>query len=350
MGLYPPLRQHRLLVWLAVLAFLALQFGVPMLHRLSGFRVIALSWLSYLSLSLVSTFFVYLLAADGIQALARRLFGAQPAFGAWAFGTAVTLTLLSAGIGLFQCYLPIRMRHLNLPIAGLPAELSGFRIAQISDLHLGPLLTPARVARVVAATTALAPDLVAVTGDLADGDVDQERESLTALAGLRATHGVFFVTGNHEYYSGAEPWILAVQALGWRVLENEHTVLEHKGASLAVIGLPDPTSRSMGSSGPDLRRALAGAPPEVTRLLLFHQPLGAEEAARAGVHLQLSGHTHGGQYFPWSLVVRLFFDHPVGLSQENGMWIYTSPGTGFWGPPNRFLVPPEITLFTLERQ
>ena len=349
MALCPALQRHPGIVWGAVVLFLLLQFGVPLLHRLLMFRINALYWLSYLALSLVSTYFLYLVGADFIQLVSRKFLGAPAVAGQWAFLAAVGLTIASAGIGLVQCYLPVRTTRIDIPIAGLPDGLERFRIVQISDLHLGPLLSVTRVQQIVDQANGLSPDLIAITGDLADGDVEQERTCLDALGALRAPHGVRFITGNHEYYSGVEPWLKAVQGLGWKTLLNEHEILRHRNAELAVIGLPDPTGRGMGE-GPNLTKAMAGVPLEATKLLLYHQPLDAEKAARAGIHLQLSGHTHGGQYFPWSPIVRMFFDYPVGLHRHGTMWIYTSPGTGFWGPPNRFLVPPEITLITLKRE
>jgi uncharacterized protein len=349
MALCPILQRHPGLVWGAVILFLILQFGVPLLHRQLSYRINALYWASYLALSLVSTYFLYLVGADFVQMVSRRFLGAPDSAGQWAFFAAASLTIASASIGLVQCYVPIRTNRIEVPIAGLPDGLEGFRIVQISDLHLGPLLSVARVERIVAQANDLSPDLIAVTGDLADGDVEQERPCLTALGKLQALHGVRFITGNHEYYSGVRPWLQAVRDLGWKTLLNEHEILGHRNAELAVIGLPDPAGKAMGE-GPDLARAMAGIPPGTMKLLLYHQPLGAEKAARAGIQVQLSGHTHGGQYFPWSPIVRMLFDHPVGLHRQGSMWIYTSPGTGFWGPPNRFLVPPEITLITLRRE
>ena len=161
---------------------------------------------------------------------------------------------------------------------------------------------------------------------------------------LQARHGVFFVTGNHEYFSGVEAWLEVLQGMGWTVLENEHRILRHGAAQLTVAGMPDPTSPSV---KPSLREALRGAPPSPI-LLLYHPPTGARRAAQAGVALQLSGHTHGGQYFPWTLAVSALFDHPCGLGREGAMWIHTSPGAGFWGPPNRLFRPKEITLIRLK--
>ncbi len=347
MAFCPALQRQQGLVWGCVIAFLLLQFGAPLANRLLGLRINALYWLSYLSLSLVSTFFLYLAAADFIQMLSRRFIGA--AIEPWALLAAASLTVISTSLGLVQCYLPIRTQPIEVPLDGLPEGLDGFRIVQISDLHLGPLLPVSRVERIVSRTNGLCPDLIAVTGDLADGDVKQERACLAELGKLQAVHGVRFITGNHEYYSGVEQWLEAVRDLGWRVLLNEHEILRHRETDLVVIGLPDPAGGGEGE-GPNLAKAMAGVAPETIKLLLYHQPLGAEKAARAGIHLQLSGHTHGGQFFPWSPIVRLFYDYPVGLHRHGPMWLYTSPGTGFWGPPNRFLVPPEITLITLKRR
>jgi predicted MPP superfamily phosphohydrolase len=297
----------------------------------------------------MSTFVVYLAAADLAQALLHVFAHLQA--GPWAFALAAGGAVLSVLLGLVTAMRPVATRLVAVPIEDLPAGLEGFRIVQISDLHLGPLVRRAQIDHIVAAGNALRPDLIAVTGDLVDGDADGVRAKAERMGALQATHGVFFVTGNHEYYSGVTRWLGVIRGMGWRVLDNEHVLLEHRGARLAVAGMPDPTARTHPSSagGPDLARALAGAPADATRILLFHPPTGVEAAERAGVRLQLSGHTHAGQYFPWSLVVTALYAFPRGLGRSGRLWIYTSVGTGFWGPPNRFLVPPELTLLVLER-
>jgi len=241
------------------------------------------------------------------------------------------------------------LKHVEVPITDLPQGLDGFRIVQISDLHLGPLVPMAKVERLVARTNDLKPDLIAITGDLVDGEADGVKGKAEAMAALKATHGVLFITGNHEYYSGVAKWIPIIRGLGWKLLDNEHVLIERNGARLAVAGMPDPTAggRRGSGKGPDLAKALAGAPEDATRLLLFHPPTGYEAAEKAGVRLQLSGHTHSGQYFPWSLVVQSIYRFPKGLNRFGNMWLYTSVGTGFWGPPNRFLVPPELTVVVL---
>lgn len=343
LALCPGLAGHPAAVWGGFGGLAALMVAAPLLHRVPGLgrHIGALSTFAYLWFGCLSTFVVYLAAADLVQAL-LGLAGIQA--GAWAFALAVAATLVSLGSGMVSALRPVATRRVQVRIADLPAALDGFRILQISDLHLGPLVRWSQVEHIVEAGNALAPDLVAITGDLVDGEADGVRAKAERLGALHATHGVCFVTGNHEYYSGVARWLGVFRGLGWRVLDNEHVLLEHAGARLAVAGMPDPTARA----GPDLERALAGIPADATRILLFHRPTGLEAAERAGVRLQLSGHTHAGQYFPWSLLVQALYAHPKGLGRSGRAWIYTSVGTGFWGPPNRFLVPPELTLITLK--
>ena len=353
MALCPALAAHPGLVWGFFGLFAALLFATPVLHRVPalGHRIDPLFWVSYGLFSVVSTFVVYLAVADLAQLLLRHLF--QLRLGPWAFAVAVAATLVSVTLGFGSAMRPVGVKRVVVPIPGLPSGLEGLRIVQISDLHLGPLVRWSQVDHVVAAANGLEPDLIAVTGDLVDGEADGVRAKADRMAALRATHGVFFVTGNHEYYSGVARWLRAIQAMGWKVLDNEHVLLEHGGSRLAVAGMPDPTASTHPASGrgPDLVQALAGIPPDAARILLFHPPTGTGAAEAAGVHLQLSGHTHAGQYFPWSLVVPALFKHPRGLSRGEGgrLWVYTSVGTGFWGPPNRFLVAPGLTLLVLRR-
>jgi predicted MPP superfamily phosphohydrolase len=344
LALCPPLAGHPALVWgVAGLLTLSLFLALFLRQGGAGRWTVAFHALGYGWFGCLSTFFVYLAVADLAQALLGRFAGIQA--GAWAYGLAAGATLVSLLAGLASALRPVATRRVPVPIGGLPAGLDGLRILQISDLHLGPLVRWSQVEHILAAGNALKPDLIAITGDLVDGDADGIRAKAERLGALQATHGVCYVTGNHEYYSGVARWLELFRGLGWRVLHNEHVLLEHQGALLAVAGLPDPTDRS----GPDLARALAGVPADAFRLLLYHRPTGTEAAERAGVRLQLSGHTHAGQYFPWSLVVQALYAHPKGLGRQGALWIYTSVGTGFWGPPSRFLVPPELTLLELKR-
>jgi hypothetical protein len=195
----------------------------------------------------------------------------------------------------------------------------------------------------------LQTDLIAVTGDLVDGSVQQLSRHTAPLAGLTARHGVFFVTGNHEYYSGERAWTAEIRRLGLRVLKNEHVVLNHNGASLVLAGVTDLSARHFDAAEhSDPAAALRGSPADAgARILLAHQPNSAPAAASAGFDLQLSGHTHGGQFWPWNLFVGFFQPFTAGLYRLRNLWVYVSRGTGYWGPPNRFGVPSEITRIRL---
>jgi predicted MPP superfamily phosphohydrolase len=240
----------------------------------------------------------------------------------------------------FQARRP-RVVRVAVPIANLPPDLAGLRIVQLSDLHVGPTIRRRFVTAVVQTANALYPDLVAVTGDVADGYVKELRDHVAPLADLRAPLGTFFVTGNHEYYWDPLGWILELERLGISVLSNEHRLIERGEGRLLLAGVTDLSAAS------DPRAAIAGAPQSHVRVLLAHQPRSAFAARDAGFDLQLSGHTHGGQYFPFNLLVRLFQPFVAGLHRLEAMWLYVSRGTGYWGPPLRVGAPSEITLIEL---
>ena len=259
------------------------------------------------------------------------------------------LALALTVLGFANARRTARVKPVQVPIAGLPAALEGFSIAQISDLHVGPTIRRPQMEALVAAVNALEPDVVAITGDLVDGSVAQLREHVAPLAGLRARHGVYFVTGNHEYYAGAHAWIAEVRRLGIRVLLNEHVVIERSGAALVLAGVPDYMAHHFDAGHQsDPVAALRGAPAGAgARVLLAHQPRSAAAAAEAGFDLQLSGHTHGGQFLPWGFFVRFQQPFTFGLHRVGRMWIYVSRGTGYWGPPKRVGAPSEITRLSL---
>ena len=259
------------------------------------------------------------------------------------------LTVLVTAIGYLNARRVARVRSVDVPIAALPAALHGFTIAQITDVHIGPTIRRDHVEAVVDAVNALEADMVAITGDLVDGSVRQLAGHTEPLARLASRHGTFFVTGNHEYYSGAHAWMTELRRLGLTVLTNEHVALEHEGALLVVAGVTDfmahhfdPAHRS------DPGAAIQGAPAAAgARVLLAHQPRSAPAAANAGFDLQLSGHTHGGQFLPWNFFVRFQQPFTAGLDRLGNLWVYTSRGTGYWGPPKRFGAPSEITRLRL---
>jgi len=259
------------------------------------------------------------------------------------------LAALATMAGLVNARLRAAIRRVDVPITNLPASLHGFTIAQISDVHVGPTIKRRYLDAIVDAVNALNADLIAVTGDLVDGSVERLSHHTQQLSRLAARHGAYFVTGNHEYYSGARAWITELRRLGLRVLQNEHVVLEHDGETLVVGGVTDygahhfdPAQRS------DPKAAIAGAPRHAAfRLLLAHQPRSAFAAMPAGFDLQLSGHTHGGQFVPWNFLVRLQQPFTAGLHRLGSLWVYISRGTGYWGPPIRLGAPSEITAVRL---
>lgn len=243
--------------------------------------------------------------------------------------------------------LPAVVRQVSIPIAGLPADLEGLRIVQVSDLHVGPTVAARRVQEIAEQVAALSPDLLAVTGDLVDAPVSRIGHELAPLLALRPPMGTFFVTGNHEYYVDAPAWCRFLAEQGWTVLQNEHRVLTRGEGRLVVAGVPDPFGhRLSGDPKPDPSVAVAGAVGDAT-LLLAHRPTGAPAAAAAGVDLQLSGHTHGGQYFPFTWLVDAAQPFPTGLTRVGAMWLFVSRGTAWWGPPMRLGSDHEVTLLVL---
>jgi predicted MPP superfamily phosphohydrolase len=229
-----------------------------------------------------------------------------------------------------------------------PAALDGFRIVQISDIHIGPILGRDFAAWLTGSVNALDPDLVAVTGDLVDGRLAMLREEVEPFGGLRARHGVFFVTGNHDHYSGARAWADEARRLGMRVLRNEHVVVGEGDARFVLSGVDDHRSGMMpGEGGEDLDAALADQPGGLPVVLLAHDPSTFKAASGRGIDLQISGHTHGGQIWPFRYLVRLAIPFVAGLYRRGDAWLYVSRGTGFWGPPMRLGAPAEITEIVL---
>ncbi|MGA5503909.1 metallophosphoesterase [Streptomyces umbrinus] len=243
-----------------------------------------------------------------------------------------------------------RVRRLDVQLPRLGAGLDGTRVALITDTHYGPLDRARWSERVCETVNTLEADLVCHTGDIADGTAERRRAQATPLGTVRATHARVYVTGNHEYYSEAQGWVDLMGELGWEPLRNRHLLLERGGDTLVVAGVDDVTAESSGLAGhrAHLTGALNGADPDLPVLLLAHQPKFIDRAAAAGIDLQLSGHTHGGQIWPFHHLVRLDQPALAGLSHHGTRTLlYTSRGTGFWGPPFRVFAPSEITLLVL---
>jgi uncharacterized protein len=243
-----------------------------------------------------------------------------------------------------------RIRRVDVAVPRLGGGLDGIRVVLLTDTHYGPIDRAGWSAAVVDAVNALEPDIVCHTGDLADGSVASRRDQVTPLGGVRARLARAYVTGNHEYFGEAQGWLDLMQDLGWQPLHNRHIVVQRGGDRLVLAGVDDATAGGSRHAGhrADHAAALAGADPDLPVLLLAHQPKQVDDAVRSNVDLQISGHTHGGQIWPFHWLVRL--DQPVvqGLSRHGERTqLYTSRGTGFWGPPLRVFAPSEITLLTL---
>jgi predicted MPP superfamily phosphohydrolase len=315
----------------------------------------AISWPASLWMGFAFLALVQLLATDlllwlgGDAALAAAGAGVEVSSAAGARAAVVaTVALVAGAVGLRNARRPPRLRRVELALERWPAALDGFRIAQISDVHIGPILDRRFARDVTARVNALMPDLVAVTGDLVDGSVRALADEVAPFSGLRAPHGVWFVTGNHDHYSGADAWARRVEGLGMRVLRNERAEIRARGAVFDLVGVDDHRGNVVGKGGrEDLDRALAGRDPARPAVLLAHDPTTFKRASRMDIDLQLSGHTHGGQIWPFAWFVRLAVPFVAGCYARNGARLYVSRGTGFWGPPMRLRAPAEITEIVL---
>jgi hypothetical protein len=323
-----------------------------------------LTWLGLLCMGLFSS----LLVLTVLREVLLLLLGVTDGFWPGTFSidtlrpdTALALplvALLVTALGFWNARRTATVVHVDVPIANLPEALQGFTVAQISDIHVGPTIKTQYLQRIVDRVNGLNANLVAITGDLVDGSVKELGHHIAPLAQLASTHGTFFVTGNHEYYSGAHSWIDALRALGVQVLMNEHVLIEHsidmqdpEPAVMVIAGVADFSAHHFDEAHrSDPHKAIANAPDHaVFKLLLAHQPRSAAGAADAGFDLQLSGHTHGGQFWPWNHFVKFQQPFTAGLHKLQALWVYTSRGTGYWGPPKRFGAPSEITHLRLIR-
>ena len=342
----------------ATLAMAAMFLSIP-LTTMSRFFLPQIAatfgWVSLTWFALVGLTFVGLLAADLVRAAAfgvrkvrkqpaidvsRRVFLARVTGGA-----AVTVAGASVAGGMISARGEHEVVTVEIPIAKLPKALDGFSIVQLSDLHVGMTIDRAFVQRVVDQANALKPDLIALTGDLVDGAVEDLRDDVAPLGTLVAKHGVYAVTGNHEYYAGADAWIAEITRLGARYLRNERVPIAD---GLDLAGVDDHSAHGHPGHGEDLRAALADRDTGRALVLLAHQPRQVRRAAKYAVDLQLSGHTHGGQIWPWHYIVKIQQGGLLaGKYEHAGTQLYVTRGCGYWGPPVRVLAPLEITRVIL---
>ncbi len=252
-------------------------------------------------------------------------------------------------VGFFQARRKPSVVQQSVSIRNLQEGMRGLKIAQISDLHVGPTIKADFVQTVVDQVNQLKPDLIFFTGDMVDGSVDHLSEDVEPLRNLESKYGIFFVTGNHEYYSGVERWIDKVGELGMIHLHNEHRILDIGGESLAIAGVTDlMAERVLKSHRSDPRKAVAGVPADMPTILLAHQPGTAGQVGDLNIDLMVCGHTHGGQFIPFNLAVAKAHPYVAGHYQNGDMQVYVNRGTGYWGPPLRLGIPSEITSITLQ--
>lgn len=367
----PPLGLKKPMRWLLWAMALTLFLLVPLTAFLrtihpAPFFYNALFWTSFIAAGYILLLFPFMAAKD-LACLLLKIFGAIKSRLAASGGghpphnaerrnfltNAINLGVISvsgllSGVAITNARAVPAVKEVDVPIPGLKESLDGFRIAHITDTHISHSIHRSFMQGVVDAVNNLKPDLISFTGDMVDGLPREMARDVAPVAGLKARHGVFFVTGNHDYYWDLNGWLKESKKNGMTVLINEHKVIFHGECKIMVAGVTD---YSAGHYVPfhrtDPDKAVNGAPECDFRIMLAHQPKSAPGVSRTGVDLQLSGHTHGGQFFPWNLVIPLL--HPVkpGLHRYNGMWVYVSRGSGYWGPPYRLGAPSEITLLTL---
>lgn len=359
-------------------AVLILLFLIPptgfilQINRVENAFTDLLAWASYLSMGFVSMIFTLLVVRDIVlltsQGMQKLLLAAKEFFqsaslaalnadpGRREFLQQASNVAIVAGGGLLTGYGLYEARRtpaiieVPVPIRNLPADLEGFRILQVTDIHAGLTVKRPFVEMVAEQMEGIDADLIAMTGDLVDGTVRHLREHVEPFKHLKAPSGQFFVTGNHEYYSGVDPWVEEIDRLGYTVLLNEHRVIRRGNASILLSGVTDYGAGDFDKQRPsDPAASVAGAPDADVRILLAHQPRSIFAAQQFKFDLQISGHTHGGQFFPWNFLAAVGQPYISGMHKHDDTWVYVSKGTGYWGPPVRLAARSELTVLTLTR-
>jgi len=348
------------IMWLPIISIILRRYDA------GGFGVAAMAWIGYLGAGYLSFLFTILLLRDAgliVLAVAKGLYwraqndlpaslgpdASRRRFLAYGMNGGVSAAaMLFTGYGLAEARDVPNVKAVDIPFRNLPPQLEDFRIVQITDIHVSPTVRRPYVAGIVGRVNELDADIVVLTGDLVDGSVRRLSGDVEPLAATRSRYGNYFVTGNHEYYSGAPAWIRKVHSLGFTVLNNAHRIIAHNGRKILLGGVTDyQAGQFYDSHRSDPHLALRGAPDTDLKILLAHQPKNIFAAAQAGFDLQISGHTHGGQFFPWNFMVHFFQPYVAGLHRHENTQIYISRGTGYWGPPLRLGSPSEITLLRL---
>jgi len=336
---------------------LVLASVVPLVRAAPRGVAVPAAWVAFTWLGLLFILFVLVLVSEPLRPLLRMFVSAGQATAhgdipARAASRAIAIGVLAIGgilgfASILSARMPATIRTVPVQIPHWPPTRSGYTIVQLSDIHVGETVGKGFVERIVRQVNEVSPDMVVITGDLVDGGVPDLGPLVAPLAGLRARDGVYFVTGNHEYYSGAAAWVAYLPSLGIRVLRNERVAIGGEGG-FDIAGTDDYTARGhLPDHGEDIQRALDGRNPARPVILLAHQPRSFPRASVAGVDLQISGHTHGGQIWPFHYLTRSVQPFLSGLHRAGASQLYVSRGTGYWGPPMRLLAPPEITKIVI---
>ena len=356
----------KIVTWCCIALLAALPI-IPIILRSKGFEnevVDWFSWAGYLSLGFFVLTFLAVVTKDLIYLAIGLLTKITAAIGSPSAPTdpgrrdfiqkilsisIVTTTSVSTLAGLYAARKGATIMKTTVPIKGLDKDLSGITIAQVSDLHVGPTIKKGYVEEVVEQVNRLNPDIIAITGDLVDGSVEYLSKHVEPIKDLHANIGKYFVTGNHEYYSGVDQWLDKIDHYGLTNLIDSHEIITKGSGSITLGGVTDYRSSSIKPEHKsDPEKAFYGAPENIPKILLAHQPWNIFDAHKVGADLQLSGHTHGGQFWPFVYAVRMANPYTSGLHDHDGTWIYVNRGTGYWGPPMRLGVESEITLVKLE--
>lgn len=365
-GLRHPWR--RVVTTFIVLGGVSIPFAMWTTRLLDARLGLYLGWPAFVWMGHLFLLFLGFLAVDAIRMLrwsarhGRALIQSTPAsvpetapldperrrfFARVAGGTVATAATGTLAWGMREALKELNVAEVPVTLPRLPAALDGFTIAHLTDIHIGFTISRGFIEGLVARTNALEPDLIAITGDLVDGDVPTLAHAAAPLGDLRARHGVFFVTGNHEFFSGAEPWVAELRRLGITVLRNQHVRIDQGNDGFDLAGVEDHDAARFGGEAPDLVKALAGRDPTRELVLLAHQPRQVRATDGHGVGLQLSGHTHGGQIWPWHYAAQAQQGFLAGLHRYRDTQLYVSRGTGYWGPPVRVGAPAEIAKIVL---
>jgi len=336
-----------------ILLFLAAVAAFPIAHAsLHEAWSRPFLWGAFSWLGVAFLLFACLLVADVFGVAVKTFFAPRITFdlGRMLGLGALTMTILLSAVSFWNNARPVAVKNVEITLNRLPHSFDGFRLVQISDIHIGPTTKDGWLEGIVERVNALNPDMIVVTGDLADGSVYDVKDRIEALSELKAPQGIYFVTGNHDYYSGVTSWCEQIRRLGIRVLRNEHVSIQNgRNDRFVLAGVDDQSAHRFPREGSNLAKALTKIDPSKAVILLSHQPSVIKEASHHGVDLVLSGHTHGGQIWPFGPLVYLQQPYLKGLHRprNTATQIYVSAGTGYWGPPMRLGSRAEITHITL---